>query len=165
MANSEELAGKADVCVVMMIKREAINVAFGSVALVPLSSAVGGALLTSSVTSTLSGRPPALEPKTPIAHAPALGAHGRGGATLSHFGDLRPSPGSTGSSTDLNRTPLTGCATPTNLKKPCCVSTADMPSAVNLFDDMPDHTRVPTDMVMTHPTCQLPLPVGQSASP
>jgi hypothetical protein len=52
LANSEELAGKAAVRFVMMMKQEAINVAFGGVASLPLSSVVGGTLSTSSVTLT-----------------------------------------------------------------------------------------------------------------
>jgi uncharacterized protein YkwD len=52
LANNEELAGKAAVRTVMMMKQEAINVAFGSVASLPSSCGVGGALSTSSVTST-----------------------------------------------------------------------------------------------------------------
>jgi hypothetical protein len=62
LANSEELAGKAAVHAVMMMKQEAINVAFGGVASLPLLSVVGGALSTSSVTSTPSDRPPAVGP-------------------------------------------------------------------------------------------------------
>jgi hypothetical protein len=88
LANNEELAGKATACAVMMMKQEAINVAFGGVASLPLPCGVGGALSTSSVTSTPSGRPPALELNTPVAHAPALGAHGRGGVPLSRFSDF-----------------------------------------------------------------------------
>jgi hypothetical protein len=90
LANSEELAGKAAICAVMMMKQEAINVAFGIVTSLPPSCAIDGALSRSSVTSTPSGRPPALELNMPIVHAPALGAHGRGGVPLSQFGDLRP---------------------------------------------------------------------------
>jgi hypothetical protein len=52
LANSKELAGKAAVRAVMMMKQEAINVAFGGVASVPPLHSVGGALSTSSVTST-----------------------------------------------------------------------------------------------------------------
>jgi hypothetical protein len=73
LANCEELAGKAVAHAVMMMKQEAINVAFDDIASLPPSCAVGGALSTSSVTSTPSGRPPALELNTPVAHAPALG--------------------------------------------------------------------------------------------
>jgi hypothetical protein len=131
------------------------------IASLPLSSVVvGGALSTSSVTSALSGRPPVLEPNTPIAHAPALGAHGRGGVALSRFGDLRPPSGSAGPDIDLNRTPLTGCNTPAGLKKPHRMSTANKPRAVNLFDEMLGHARVPTDEVMAHPSCKFPLPVA-----
>jgi hypothetical protein len=83
-------------------------VAFGGVASLPPSSIFGGALSTSSVTSTLSGHPPALEPNTPVAHAPALGAHGRGGIALSLFGDLCPPSGSAGPSINVNRTLSTG---------------------------------------------------------
>jgi hypothetical protein len=77
LANSEELAGKAAVRAVMMMKQEAINVAFTGVTSLPPACAVGGALLTSSVTSTPSDGPHALELNTPVVHAPALGAHGR----------------------------------------------------------------------------------------
>jgi hypothetical protein len=96
----------------------------------------------------------------PVAHDPVLGAHVRGGAALSRFGDLRPPSGSTGPGINLKRTPSTGCATPVGSKKPRRMSTADMPRVVNMFDDMPDHARAPADEVMAHPTCQLPLPVG-----
>jgi hypothetical protein len=44
-------------------------VAFSRVAPLPPLSIVSGALLTSSITLTTRGRPPALEPNTPIAHA------------------------------------------------------------------------------------------------
>jgi hypothetical protein len=77
LVDSEELAGKAATRAIMMMKQEAINVAFGGVASMPPSCAIGDALSTSSVTSTPSGRPPALKLNTPVAHAPALGAHGR----------------------------------------------------------------------------------------
>jgi hypothetical protein len=40
-----------------------------------------------------------------------------------------------------------------------------MPREVNLFDDMPEHARAPTEEVMAHPTCQLSLLAGQSANP
>jgi hypothetical protein len=103
LANSEELAGKVVVRAVMMKKQEAINVTFGGVASPPPSSAVGDALSTSSVTSTPSGCPPALEPNTPIAHALALGAHCRGSAVLSQFGDLRPTSGSAGQASTSTR--------------------------------------------------------------
>jgi hypothetical protein len=88
LANSEELAGKAAARAIMMMKQEAINVAFGGVASMPPSCGIGGTLSTISVTSTPSGRPPALELNTHVVHAPALGAHGRGGVPLSRFGDL-----------------------------------------------------------------------------
>jgi hypothetical protein len=113
-------------------------------------------LSTSSVTSTPSGRPPTLELNMPIAHAPAQGAHGRGGVPLSRFGDLCPPSGSAGLGIDLNRTTSIGCGTPIGLKKPHRMSTADMPRAVNLFDEMP----APTKEVMAHPSCQLALPVA-----
>jgi hypothetical protein len=113
LANSEELAGKAAVRIVMMMKQEAINIAFDDVVSVPPPQSIGGALSMSSVTSTPSGRPIALEPNTPVTHAPVLGAHGRGGAALFWFGDLHPtSSGSVGPGIDLNRTPSTRCATP-----------------------------------------------------
>jgi hypothetical protein len=83
LANSKELAGKAVVRVAIMMKQESINMAFGSVASVPPSSAIRGALSTSSVTSTPSSRPPVLDPNTPVAHAPALGALSGGGVALS----------------------------------------------------------------------------------
>jgi hypothetical protein len=74
LANSEEMAGKAVVRVAMMMKQEAINVAFGGGgASVPPPHSVSGALSTSSVTLTPSGLPPVLEPNTSVAHAPALG--------------------------------------------------------------------------------------------
>jgi hypothetical protein len=93
LANSEELAGKAAACAIMMMKQEAINVAFGGVASMPPSCVVGGALSTSSVTSTPSSRPPVLELNMHVTHAPALGAHGWGGVPLSRFGDLLPPVG------------------------------------------------------------------------
>jgi hypothetical protein len=86
----------------MIVKQEAINVAFGGAASVPPPHSIGGALSTSSVTSTPSGRPPALDPNTPVVHAPALGAHDRtaprspGLATSPHVGvgkaSHRPQP-------------------------------------------------------------------------
>jgi hypothetical protein len=156
LANSEELAGKAVVRVVMMMKQEAINVASGGVASLPPSCAVGGALSTFSVTSTPSGRPPALDLNMPVLHVPALDAHGRGGVLLSRFGDLQPPSGSAGLGIDLNHTPSTGCGTLAGLKKAHRMSTADMPRAVNLFDEM----LAPTEEVMAHPSCQLALPVA-----
>jgi hypothetical protein len=90
LANIEELAGKAAMHAVMMMKQEAINVAFGGVASLPPPCVVGGALSTSSVTSASSGCPPALELNMPVAHAPALGAHDRDGIPPSRLGDLRP---------------------------------------------------------------------------
>jgi hypothetical protein len=53
-------------------------------------------LSTSSVTSASSGCPPALELNMPVAHAPALGAHDRGGVPPSRLGDLRPCRGRQG---------------------------------------------------------------------
>jgi hypothetical protein len=50
------------------------------------------------------------------------------------------------------------------MKKPRRISTADMPRAVKLFDNMPEQALVPTEEVIAHPTCQLSLPVGSSAS-
>jgi hypothetical protein len=44
LANNKELTGKATVRADMMMKQEAINVAFGGVASLPPSCAVGGAL-------------------------------------------------------------------------------------------------------------------------
>jgi hypothetical protein len=132
LANSEELAGKAAVHVVMMMKKETINVAFGGVASVPLLSAIDVPLSTSSVTSTPSGRPPALDPNTPVAHAPTLGALVWGGVAFSWFGDLHLPSGSAGPDIDLNRTPSIGCTTPAGLKKPRCMSTADMPRTVKV---------------------------------
>jgi hypothetical protein len=160
LANSKELVGKAAMHAIMMMKQEAINVAFGGVTSVPPPHSVSGALSTRPITSTPSGIPPALEPNTPVAHALALGAHGRGGTSLSRFGNLNPMSGSAGSCIDLNRTPSTGCTTSTVSKKPRRISTVNMPRVVNLFDDMPEHARAPTDEVMAHPTCQLSLPVG-----
>jgi hypothetical protein len=87
LANSEELASKAAVRAVMMMKQEALNVVFGSATSLPPPHSVCGALSMSSATSTPSGRPP-LEPNTPVAAASALGAHGRMGAALSWFGNL-----------------------------------------------------------------------------
>jgi hypothetical protein len=135
-------------------------VAFGDITSLPLSSVIGGTLSTILVTSTPSGRPPALEPNTPVVHAPTLGACCQGGAMLSRFGNLRPMSGSAGPGIDHNRTPSTRCATPAGTKKPCHISTADMPPAVNLFNDMPEPAQAPTNEVMGHPTCQLSLPVG-----
>jgi hypothetical protein len=73
LANSEELARKATARAFMMMKQETINVAFGGIASMPPSCGVGGALSTSSVTSTPSGRPPALELNKHVSHAPAQG--------------------------------------------------------------------------------------------
>jgi hypothetical protein len=130
---------------------------FGGTASVPPPHSVSGALSTSSVMASLSGRPP-LEPNTHVAHAPTLGAHNQTGATLSRFGDLRPmSLGSAGPAIDLNRTLSTGDTTLSGAKKPRRNSTASMPRAVNLFDDMPEQAGAPNEEVMTHPTCQLSL--------
>jgi hypothetical protein len=153
LTNNEVLAGKAAARAIMMKKQEAINVAFSGVASLPPSCGVGGALSTSSVTSTLSGRPPALELNTLVAHAPAMGAHGQGGVPLSRFGDFRPLSALIGPVIDLNRTPSIGCGTPAGLKKPRRMSTADMPRAVNLFDEMPTLD----NEVMAYPSCQLAL--------
>jgi hypothetical protein len=131
-------------------------VAFSGVASLPPSCAVSGALSTSLVTSTPSGRPPALELNTPVVHAPALGTHGRGDVLLSRFGDLGPPSVSPGPGLDLNRTPSIGCGTPAGLKKPCRMCNVDMPRVVNLFDEMP----APTEEVMAHLSCQLALPVA-----
>jgi hypothetical protein len=57
---------------------------------------------------------------------------------LSRFGDLRPTlSGSAGPAIDLNR-PSIGDTTPAGAKKPHCISSADIPRVVNLFDDMPE---------------------------
>jgi hypothetical protein len=109
----------------MLIKQEALNVAFSSAAFVPPPNSVGGTLSTSSVTSS------------PSRH-PSLGAHGRMSVALSRFGDLRPtSSGSAGPAIDLNRA-STGDTTWVGMKKPHRISSADIPRAVNLFDDMPE---------------------------
>jgi hypothetical protein len=102
--NSEELAGKATVHPIRMIKQEAINVAFGGATYVTPPLSIGGALSASSVTSTSSWRPPTLAPNTPVVHAHALGAHDRCSAVLSQFGDLRPTSGSAWPGINLNRT-------------------------------------------------------------
>jgi hypothetical protein len=96
----------------------------------------------------------------PVTHALALGAHGQTGVALSRVGDHRSTSGSAGHAIDLNRAPLTGGTTPTVSKKPCHISTADMPRTVNPVNDMPEHARAPTEEVMTHRTCQLSLSVG-----
>jgi hypothetical protein len=70
VANSGELAGKAAVRDIMMMKQEAMNVVFGGDASLPPSHSIGGALSTTSFTSTSSERPP-LEPNTPVIAAPA----------------------------------------------------------------------------------------------
>jgi hypothetical protein len=136
-------------------------VAFDGVASLPPSCGIGGALSTSSLTSTPSGRPPALELNTSVAHAPALGAHDQGGIPLSRFGDFRPPSVSIGPDIDLKRTPSIGCGTPTGLKKPCCMSTADMPRAVNLFSKMP----APDDEVMAHPSFSIGIAGGLERQP
>jgi hypothetical protein len=142
---------------VMLIKQEALNATFGGTASVPPPHSVSGALSTSSVMASLSGSPP-LDPNTHVAHAPALGAHDQMGAALSRFCDLRPmSSGSAGPAINLNRTPSTGDTTSSDVKKPHRNSTARMPRAVNLFDNMPEQAGAPNKEVMTHPTCQLSL--------
>jgi hypothetical protein len=45
--------------------------------------------------------------------------------------------GSAGLAIDLNR-PSIGDTTPAGAKKPHCISSADIPRVVNLFDDMPE---------------------------
>jgi hypothetical protein len=87
------------------------------------------------------------------------------GGALSWFRDLHPTlSGSAGLAIDLNRTTSTGHTTPTCAKKPHCISIANMTTAVNLFDDMPEQALAPTEDVMAHPTCQFSLSVGSSAS-
>jgi hypothetical protein len=73
LANNEELASKAAVRAIMLMKQEALNIAFGSTVSLPPFYSIDGALSTSLVTSTSSRRPP-LKPNTPAAAAPALGA-------------------------------------------------------------------------------------------
>jgi hypothetical protein len=121
----------------MLMKHEARNVAFGGAASVPPPHSVAGALSTSSVTWTPSGRPP-LEPRTPGAHAPSLGAHARTGGALSRLVELYlTSSELAGPAIDLNRTPSTCDTTPACTKKPGRISTTDKPRAVNLFDEKP----------------------------
>jgi hypothetical protein len=104
---------------------------------VPPPNPVAGALSTSSVMSTPSGRPP-LEPRTPGAHTPSLGAHARSGGTLFRLGVLwHTSSESVGPASNLNRTPSTCDTIPACAKKPPCISPANMPRAVNLYDEMP----------------------------
>jgi hypothetical protein len=101
LANSKELASKAIVCAVMLMKQEALNIAFGSASSMPPPYPIASALSTSSVMSTLSGHPP-LQPRTPGPHAPSLGTHARTGSMLSRLGELRPtSLESAGSAIDL----------------------------------------------------------------
>jgi hypothetical protein len=101
LANSKELASKAIVCAIMLMKQEVLNVAFGSASSMPPPYPITGALSTSLVTSTPSGHP-ALQPRTPGPHAPSLGAHARAGSALSRLGELRPtSLESAGSAIDL----------------------------------------------------------------
>jgi hypothetical protein len=90
LANSEELVGKAAVHAVMMMKQEALKVAFGRVVSVP-SHPMAVSSLTSSITSTPSGRPP-LKPRTPSPHAPLQGTQARAGGALSRLAQHRPSP-------------------------------------------------------------------------
>jgi hypothetical protein len=124
LANTEELAGKAAVHAVMLMKQEALNIVFGGAASVPPPYSIGGALSTSSVTLTPS-RCPSLEPNKPLARAPALGAHCRTGAALSRFGDLHTtSLGSIGPAIDLNRTLQIGDTTPTGARKHHHISTS-----------------------------------------
>jgi hypothetical protein len=147
----------------MLMKQEAFHITFGSASTMPPPYSVGSALSTSSVTSTPIGHSP-LEPNTPVTHAPSLGAHARTGGTLSWLGDLRPtSSGLAGLAIDLNRTSSIGDTTPTCMKKPRRISTAGMPRAVKLFDNMTEQALVPTEEVIAHPTYQLSLPVGSSA--
>jgi hypothetical protein len=164
LVNSEDLAGKAVVRAFMLMKHEAFHVVFSDVATEHPPHSIGGALSMSSVTSTPSGCPP-LEPNMPVSHAPTLGAHTRMGGVLSRFCDLHPTlPGSAGPAIDLNRTTTTRHTTPACAKKPHCISTANMTTAVNLFEDMPEQAPAPIEDVMAHPTCQFSLSVGSSAS-
>jgi hypothetical protein len=71
LANSKDLAGKAAVRAIMLMKQEALNIAFGGAASVPPPHLVTGALSTSSVMLTQSSRPP-LEPGMFGVHAPSL---------------------------------------------------------------------------------------------
>jgi hypothetical protein len=52
LTNSEDLAGKAAVRAIMLMKQEALNIAFGGASSVPPPHLVTGALSTSSVTLT-----------------------------------------------------------------------------------------------------------------
>jgi hypothetical protein len=147
--NSEELAGKAAVRAIMLMKLEAANIMFGGATYVPLAYPVAGALSTSSVMSTLSDCP-SLVPTTPGAHAPSVGAHARTGGVLSRLGELRlTSSEVTGPAINLNGKSSIGDTTPTCTKKPHCISPADMPRVVNLFDEMPEQVPVPTGGVMS----------------
>jgi hypothetical protein len=161
LANSKELAGKAAVHAVMLMKQEALNVAFGGAASVPPPHSVAGASSTSSVTSTLSGRPP-LEPNTPGAHSPALGAHAMTGGALPvarlppdvvrvSRACHRPQP----DTVDRGHHPgMRKEASPHLYKK----------HAEGLFDNVPEQVPTPTKEVMAHPPCQSSLPVGSNAS-
>jgi hypothetical protein len=90
LANSEELAGKAVLQAIMLMKNEALNVVFSGAISVPPPHPMACAFSTILVTSTPSGRPP-IAPRTTGMHAPSPDAHARTGDTLSRLGELRPS--------------------------------------------------------------------------
>jgi hypothetical protein len=83
LANSEELVGKAAVRAVMMMKQEALKVAFGRAVSMPPHPM--------AISSLTSGRPP-LKPRTPSPHAPLQGTQARAGGALSRLAQHRPSP-------------------------------------------------------------------------
>jgi hypothetical protein len=134
-ANSEELAEKAAARVVMLMKQEALNVAFDDGAVIP-GQPVAGVSSTSSVTSTPSGRPPP-EPRTPSGRPPpepkdwwrALPV-GRALADVVGVGRACHA-------IDLNQTSMAGDTTLAWGKKQQRISVAAMPPGVNLFDGMP----------------------------
>jgi hypothetical protein len=78
LANIEDLASKAAVRVIMLMKQEALDIVFGGAASMPPPHSIADALSTNSIMSTPSGHP-SLEPRMPGVQASLLGTHTRTG--------------------------------------------------------------------------------------
>jgi hypothetical protein len=139
LANNEELAGKAVVRTVMMMKQEALNIAFGGASSLPPPHSVGGVLSTSSVTSTPSRRPP-LEARAQHS-CRRCSCTGRPRSDWRRALPVwRPLPDIVGVDRAYHRPQpdtIDKGHHPEGPKKPRRISTADMSRAVNMFDKMP----------------------------
>jgi hypothetical protein len=111
----------------MMMKQEALNVAYGHAVVLPLAAGTSSG---SFVTSTLSGRPPLQSMLSQ--HG---GGNGKARCALSRLDDPHAtSLDTSGQSIYLNRTPTTGLSTPAGLNKQRLISAADMPPPANPFN-------------------------------